>query len=745
MTSTTSTCIMITLVLTAFVACGHAEDGTDFETYLPENESFLSVDGADTVVPENEGAATSTQDHPIPISDEGEADDMPDTPPPADATPEDIKAFSKAKADAKKKLSKLAAATKAHKEVMEKSPPLPTSTEGFTLYKKWLQQARTSTLQLANLTTSVENEEAGMAIWDVYARLQLEAQHLETRLQADKAAKEDAEDTNKLAQKANDAFYKPEDNKTKTEDLHFFDSKEEMIQMRDDLHDLMRKHKIPHQKLSPEEHNHAISKFIYHMSMGHHETLNDEEFTQALVGVGMGYGQTAATKCVQAAIGAVPPRFCYKGRDYNHDFNMACPHGWHVPSGMAECFEPCRSGYKWAWGGTCWATCPAHHVEIAATCHRSWWGNCCTHTWAPWGRRRARICSPCLHTSTTNRDHYWPSRIPFTSDRMRCRHRYSVEHRNGDTDLQYQAGAACYRRCDSFLPGNGLTGCGLDACAATSTSCAQAIANMIFEIAMAVASIVAIAATAGSAGAATAATRTSMRAVGAKLGAQGAKSLAKATARGLRRSSATQFEKVAWRVAVKRGLKKALRDEARNTPATVRDNWSQNAIKSYCQAQALRIYNNANPDSTSTQDPAAWDPTGVANMVNNCNGDPESMGCKAAIVGAAGNFDPTGLLGVAAAFMHEDCESCDTNCRHEAEQPVVDNLYTKRNNLFCSTYGFDGNRYGYRTLAAAERACQLNPGCGGVKQWNCNSNAYGLCGRVGMQLHNYGAGRCVYT
>lgn len=754
---------MITLALTAFLACGHAEDSTEFETYLPENESFVStsesnardtVNAANTVVPENIAvtptvAATSTQHHPVPVSDHAESDkeageDTEETPP-KDVAPKDVEAFRKAKADAKKNLGGLAAVKKTYNAIMNKAPPIPKSTRGLNVYKVWLSQARTSTLELAKLTKNVENEEAGTAIWNVYARLQLDAQHLETRLQSDEVAKEDAAVINEQGQKENDAFYKTEGNKT--EDLHFFDTKEEMVQMRDDLHELMRKHNIPHQKLSIEDHNHAISKFIFHTSMRHHETKNDEELAQAFAGRGMTYGETATTKCVQAAIGAVSPKFCWKGGSYNHDFNMRCPSGYYHPSGMAECFQPCRHGYKWAWGGTCWTTCPAHHVETGPTCNRAYWGNCCTHIWAPWGRRRARVCTGCPQVSIVGRSHYWPHRFPFTSDRMQCRHRYSATYSNGDTDLQYQAGAACYRRCDSFVPGKGMTGCGFDACASTSAQCSQAIGNMIFEIAMAVVSIVAIVATAGAAAPAVVATKTAMAAVARKMGSSAAKRLAQQTAKGLRRQTAKSFEKNAWRLAVKRGIKKELKDQVRSTPQTVMENWSQNAIKSYCQAQTLRIYNAANPGSSKTMDPAAWDPTGFANMANKCKAGPEDMDCKAAIVGAAGNFDPTGLMGVAAAFMHKNCESCDSNCRANANKPVVDsnNLYSKKNHLFCDSYGYDGNRYAYHSLASASQACFADPNCGGVKQWHCGSNRYGLCGKAGLTLRNYGSARCVYT
>jgi len=664
--------------------------------------------------------------------------------------------FIKAKAGAKAALKKLARHKKHYLHVLNKAPANPTSVKSFKNYKKWIRKVRRVTRKFADLTVRVtKDKKKGLKIWQTFADLEKAQQHEKTRLQADQAAREDVNEATKQAQQENDKFYGKRKKKgKKEEDLHFFDTKEEMIQMRDELHGLMRKHKILHKKLSAEEHNHMISKFVYHIGMGHHKTMNDQELAEAIAGTrlhagrrsaagGMSYGETATVKCVQAAIGSVAPKFCWKGSSYNHDTNMRCPSGWWHPPGMAECFQPCRSGYKWAWGGTCWTTCPAHHVEVGPLCKRAWWGNCCAHVWAPWGRRRARICSGCPKVSVVGRSHYWPSRFTFLDGRMECRQRYEKTYSNGDTDLQYQAGALCYRRCDSFVPGPALTGCGFDACAGTGAQCAQAIGNMIFEIAMAVAGIIAIVASAGAAGPAVVATRVAMTSVSRKMGKRAAKRLARNTAKSLRRGGTATFQKVAWRTAVKRGLKQELKNQVKSTPQTVINNWSQNAIKSYCQAQALRIYNAANPNSQKTMDPAAWDPTGFVAMTDKCKAGPEDMDCKAAIVGAAGNFDPTGLMGVAAAFMHKNCESCDLACRRNAETRVVD--YTKHNNLFCNTYGsIDGGAYKYTTLAAAQKACDARTDCGGVKQWTCGAAEYGLCGAAGMQLWNYGAGRCTY-
>jgi len=731
-------CIVMTLSLAALLVSAAPNTDEATNTVVPET--------IDTVVPEDHPLEPAEDIH-DPVRIEEPEYDVIDETSESEASGDAAANFQHAKVSAKILAKKLKKFNDAYVALM-KQGKIPTSADELVSYNAWLVKLKAATLKVAKLTVRLSGVKSkGIDIWKTYAQLEATATHLKTRLEADQAAKEEVKIASDLAQQENDKFFKS--NTEAKEDLHFFDTKEEMVQLRDELNALVRKHKIPIQKLSVEDHNHAISKFVYHISMGHHETLNDEELAQTIAGnmagkMKMSYGQTATTKCVQAALASVAPKYCWKGGSYNHDTNMRCPTGWTHPPGMAECFRPCRAGYRWAWGGTCWKSCPAHHVETGPTCNRAWWGSCCTHIWAPWGRRRARVCASCLQVSVIGRHSYWPDRFTFLDSRMECRQRYQSTYSNGDTDLQYQAGALCYRRCDSFLPGPALTGCGFDACAATSGDCLATIGNMIFEISMTIAGIVAIIATAGAAGPAVVGTRVAMKTVASKMGKQAAKRLAQNTAKSLRRGGTATFQKVAWRTAVKRGLGKELKDMAKGTPQTVLENWSQNAIKSYCQAQATRLYNAADPNSQRTMDPAAWDPTGIANMAEKCKAGPEDMDCKAAIVGAAGNFDPTGLMGVAAAFMHKDCESCDLACRVAAERDL-DRGYTKRSGLFCDSYGYDGNTYRFNNLGAARAACDADVNCGGIKQWTCGAAQYGLCGKAGWGLRNYGAARCTYV
>jgi hypothetical protein len=48
------------------------------------------------------------------------------------------------------------------------------------------------------------------------------------------------------------------------------------------------------------------------------------------------------------------------------------------------------------------------------------------------------------------------------------------------------------------------------------------------------------------------------------------------------------------------------------------------------------------------------DPTGIANAVQKCKSSKGRM-CTKAVLESVSNFDPTGVIGLAAAFLHPQC------------------------------------------------------------------------------------------
>jgi len=306
-------------------------------------------------------------------------------------------------------------------------------------------------------------------------------------------------------------------------------------------------------------------------------------------------------KCLHGMLTTAPPSFCWKpGGDHTQ-----AP--WHCPSShpthhLAECFASCASGYYWVSGGTCWARCESAYTDHGATCYWAWWD------W--YGKH-----------------HYWASR----------------QHKHCGPGW-VKSGLLCYRPCSYYGEDeNFLEGCGDLACAQTSGSCVSTVMNILGEIAWSIASIAALCVTGGASAPAAAAGRQLMK----KAGKQAARDLSKHTTRALYRAGATRVAKA----AVKNFKKKFDRSEIYET---ARDGWTENAVKNYCTEYAKAQINKMDPDYPDF-DPKNLDPIGIAVAVDSCK-DGASRGCAAGILNVMNTFDPTGLMGVAAAFLHDDCE-----------------------------------------------------------------------------------------
>lgn len=224
-----------------------------------------------------------------------------------------------------------------------------------------------------------------------------------------------------------------------------------------------------------------------------------------------------------------------------------------------------------------------------------------------------------------------------------------------------------------------LEGCGDLACASTAAMCVSGVMNMVFEIGFAIASIAALVATGGLAAPAAIAGRELMK----KMGKQGAKNFAKQTAKAMIRSGLSNFQKAAMRqfknfmVGFKEDV---LKNKAKYIAEAARDGWSQNAVKNFCKEYQKATYKGLDGNKQSF-DPTSLDPTGTAEAVIECK---KGVGatCMGKITGVIGTFDPTGLMGVAAAFMHDSC----------AFPPAEDPKY----NLYWAIYGSGSNSWWWR-------------------------------------------------
>jgi hypothetical protein len=359
---------------------------------------------------------------------------------------------------------------------------------------------------------------------------------------------------------------------------------------------------------SAAEHNALVAEFVL-WSLAPSASMLEIKHNKS-----RGYGGSEGvlnSKCLQGSISAAPGKYCWKPWG-EHSFGPSeCAHPYSIKWG-AECFKNCNGGYYWVGGGTCWRYCDSGYSDHGATCYWSWW------------------CWYAKH-------HYWTSR----------------RHKSCPTNY-YKSGLLCYRPCSHFGETEGsYEGCGDLACGSTAGMCAATIINMVFEIGFAVASIAALVATGGAAAAAAPAA-----VAGKALVAKGAaKTMVKATASSIIRAGFARFQKAAFRgfknamVGVKETV---LKNKGKYIFECARDGYTENVVKNFCKEYQKATYNRLDPKNANSFDPLDLDPIGITDSVKKCK-DSGTASCAGAIVGAIGTFDPTGLMGVAAAFMHDDC------------------------------------------------------------------------------------------
>jgi hypothetical protein len=212
----------------------------------------------------------------------------------------------------------------------------------------------------------------------------------------------------------------------------------------------------------------------------------------------------------------------------------------------------------------------------------------------------------------------------------------------------------CYKKCSTYGEiEKGLTNCAWDGCSSTGGACATTILNIIQEIGFTIANIVSMG--------------------GAKLvqtaGKMVAKLGGKAAAKGIAKNAVVSVARAGlgeWaKKSLKNGLKKInkvsvkglAKDVVKDLGQNFIDNAAGNLVKQFCN-ELSRGYYAKMSEKEKSFDVKNLDPTGIAAAVDSCGdtSDPDyGIKCSGAVVGALGTFDPVGLLGVAAAFMHPTC------------------------------------------------------------------------------------------
>jgi hypothetical protein len=222
----------------------------------------------------------------------------------------------------------------------------------------------------------------------------------------------------------------------------------------------------------------------------------------------------------------------------------------------------------------------------------------------------------------------------------------------------YRGGALCYRDCNVI----GMANCGIGACSLDGGSCASAIIGIIIDVVSGIVDLIVFVVSLGTSSALTTLKSTVKNGL-KKIAQEGMKKAMKAAITAIK----GQFTKVFIKKAIKKAqdfLKEKVTEGVTNT-----------LVYTYCNtvANAAVEKTNSSVPSWINEDTlvSAVDFLGVKGMITSCNSETTSkdggISCAKGVLGAASNFDPTGLLTIGAAFLFD---TCDVPAR--LPEPIVD-------------------------------------------------------------------------
>lgn len=226
---------------------------------------------------------------------------------------------------------------------------------------------------------------------------------------------------------------------------------------------------------------------------------------------------------------------------------------------------------------------------------------------------------------------YIPKSITNFSDRATCPQGY------------YKGGALCYKDCENI----GMFNCGIGACSMNKAGCAMQIVLMTVDTILGAVQFVAFVLSFGASSAVAPEVNTGRQAV-SKLSSE---ALKMAWTR-VQASLGTFFKQTVDRA------KKAFIDTIKGLPVGLTASWvAENVCGELYKKVAKEVTGKSQPTSTSPVDILKkFDVFGIAPIVDNCKDPKKKELCAKSVLSAASTFDPTGLLAIAAAFVHPTCE-----------------------------------------------------------------------------------------
>lgn len=326
-----------------------------------------------------------------------------------------------------------------------------------------------------------------------------------------------------------------------------------------------------------------------------------------------------ANMCIKAMTDSMPPGFCWKKGADAGVIPTGCPPGFF--RSLALCYQYCAPGYTHILG-ICYKDCDAGYDNHGLSCYKNI---------IRWYFKHA----------------YIPESLTNFSDKVPC---------PGD---MYRAGALCYRDCRII----GMENCGIGACIAEGASCSMQILQMVGQVLEGVGTGVTTVLSLGSSIPAKTSAKVAVKAAVKKL----AKDAVSAAVKAAKSALTGKFKKIVLKNAAKKA-KDTLKD-------MLKDKFKETLITSICgkvwESLATKTITAPSVEDLGSKIVDTIDVLGVGNVAKSCSdtGADGGLGCGKAIVESLAAFDPSGLLTIAAAFMHP---SCDVPVYKPKEEPIAD-------------------------------------------------------------------------
>jgi hypothetical protein len=212
----------------------------------------------------------------------------------------------------------------------------------------------------------------------------------------------------------------------------------------------------------------------------------------------------------------------------------------------------------------------------------------------------------------------------------------------------YRSGALCYRDCNNI----GLQNCGIGACASDGTVCAEKIVGMVQGVFEGIATALSTIATLGS----STAVKTGLK---SGINAMGIVAINEVKNK-VKKLLTTEVTKRTILNKAKDILKDKIKSESKNwLKGRLSDVFVTGVCGGVWEQSIKKLVATSTKDYDENNLLAAVDVFSIQGTVTSCQDTSDSakaMDCGKAVVDGLSNFDPTGVLTIAGAFMHTVCD-----------------------------------------------------------------------------------------